>query len=392
MAFKPNPIAADRKFVIDQWLYLFERLPSAAEVDREVARLQRGVETQKQWMARMEKWDIPAAVDRIFRLVLGRPPTAAEQAGWRNKFQQGLVTRKTAKELLAGSTEGQLYARTQRDNTALEGQKDAHAQLQETLAEFGLSELSDWAWEQIKSGNDETQIMQDLRKQEPYKIRFAGNEQRRANGIPPMSEYAYIQYEAQAKALMRQNGLPPGFWDDPADFHALIAADVSPAELNTRIQDGYVRAMQAPAEVRAQFAQWYGPDGASALAAFMLDPAKATPVLERMLAAAEVGGVGDQFGFDLGQARAEELASIGVEGQEARQGFGELRSIDSLFSESVSETQDLTVEGEGVDAVFDLGGDGGNVLQRRQRERAASLAGGGGAAVQQSGLGLGAAQ
>jgi hypothetical protein len=65
--------------------------------------------------------------------------------------------------------------------------------------------------------------------------------------------------------------------------------------------------------------------------------------------------------------------------------------MDALFKESVTETEDFRAGKEGVEAVFNTGGQGASELDQRRRSRIAAVKGGGGANITQQGIGVGAA-
>jgi hypothetical protein len=64
-----------------------------------------------------------------------------------------------------------------------------------------------------------------------------------------------------------------------------------------------------------------------------------------------------------------------------------------LFTETIGETQDLTVEGEGVGAMFGTEAGAERTLERRVQSRLSAFQGGGGAASADQGvIGLGVAE
>lgn len=260
--------------------------------------------------------------------------------------------------------------------TGMDDQVDAFAELQAFFRQYGLEGLESWAWDQILSDASKSQVLLTMYDQPAFRERFPAIEARRAAGLSPITIDAYVAYESMAYGMMRSAGLPPGFYDTTSDFSDLIAADVSVAELEQRINNGYVAVAESPAEVRAAFAEFYGADGDGALAAFFMDPDVATPVLRQRVAAAQIAGRGGMAGFGLDQARAEELALAGVTGDAAADAFARLDQQRGLFRETVGDTADLTAEGEGLDAALGFGGD---AVRRRAAERAAVFSGGGGA-------------
>ena len=267
----------------------------------------------------------------------------------------------------------------------------ARAIIRATLSEYGLEDLADWAWEQFLQGAPVEQIMLDIRQRPEYQRRFPGMAALRKRGRA-ISEREYIGLERQYAEVFSRAGVPKNFYDTPDDFQKFIEEDKSPAEVQARVFEGFVRVARAAPEVRDWFRRQFGAEGDPALLAVYLDTQRALPVLERMTAQAEIGGAGLRFGFDLSSERAGRIADVA--GSDAgQQGIARLDDVRALFTESVSEQADFTAEREGVDAVFGLGEGGGRKVERRRRERAAAFAGGGGAEVTGRGvIGLGAAQ
>ncbi len=227
-----------------------------------------------------------------------------------------------------------------------------------------------------------------------FDTRFPAIRMRREANLAPISPADYVAYEGHARQLMRAAGLPEGFYDTPDDYTNLLAGDVSLSELNDRINQGFIQVQQAPPEVREAFSEYFGSNGDAALASYFLDPERAVPVLAEEVEIAKIGGASKAFGFQLDKGRAKKIAGTDVSFTEARSAFGNLRSMEPLFTESVSEGVDLTAEGEGVDAAFGLDqGQAAKKLSRRLEERVGTTQGAGGAAAGESGVfGLGSAR
>lgn len=379
-------IEEDRIWVVSQYQQLYGRKPTESELQSRVSSLQAG-RSRASLTTWMEKQDGPGSAARIFKEVMGREPTAAEIERYGKMLTEGRATRLQLREMIAGLPEALL--RDTSEENATEEQLDAKAHLERTLEEYGLGELKEWAWEQIVEGKSPTRILQDLRQQEAYKTRFAGMEIRRAAGLSAISEAEYLDYERTARQLMQRAGLPADFYNEPSDFAALIGNDIAPIELQARINEGWARVEQAPPEVQAIFNEFYGINGPTELAAFFLDPDRREPELIRKAEAARIAGFGNLYELDLDRSRAEELFDMGVDADQAQQAFAQVGRFAGLLTETVSETEDMTAEQEGLDAALGLDADSMNRLQRRSREREQSLAGGGGAAATRTGLGLG---
>lgn len=250
----------------------------------------------------------------------------------------------------------------------------ASAYLTGVLQAYGLESLSDWAMGALQRGLSAEQIIQEMRATPEFAARFPAIKQREQAGLPPISPAEYVTYERNAAQMMRDAGLPPGFWDSPDDFTTLIAADVSASELGDRITRGFTRMRyEVPEEVRDVFADWFGPSGDSALAAFFLDPDRAKPILMDMASEAFVGGTAKRFGFDVGRPLAQDIVDFGGE-QRAPQTFEQLDRQRALFDETITEKTDVTEE-QGVRSAFGVDGEATRQVQRRADERAAQFGG-----------------
>ena len=127
---------------------------------------------------------------------------------------------------------------------------------------------------------------------------------------------------------MRQYGLPESFYKTEAgtagrqpELEKFIAGDVSPAELEDRIQLGVNRVQKASPEVLATLEQFYPGVNKSNLLAYILDPKKALPEIQRQVQAAEIGGAARLSGLSTNLADAQYLASFGVDQAQARTGY-----------------------------------------------------------------------
>lgn len=268
---------------------------------------------------------------------------------------------------------------------ASEGGGSAAALVTNALRQIGLESEIGWALGMLRLNVSPDEVLLQLRERPAYKQRFRANEERRAKGLPQLSEGAIIQFESGARELMRRANLPGGFWDSTDDFVTFLANDWSLAEIGTRINDGYAKVAQNP-EVRSAFQRYFGANGDGALAAWFLDPTKAEPVLMEQVTAATFGGVGQRFGYDIGLASATRAAQAGVGAEAAQQGFEQLGQMRPLFTETITENNDLTAEGAGVGAVFGLDATSAEEIRRRQQSRQAAFGGGGGAAFTNQGI------
>lgn len=255
---------------------------------------------------------------------------------------------------------------------------DAFSRLRALLSRFGLSELERTVEGIITSGSvdisDPNAIIFAIRGESAYKRRFAANEARVRKGLAELDPASYIGLEDAYRELMRANGLPAGFYDQQSDFQKLIEGDVSAAELQGRIQQGYRRVRDADPEVRRQMRELYNVDD-QALTAYFLDPEKAAPLLERQARAAEIAARGkEQARLQLTATQAEQLAARGITAEEAQARFAERGALEGLYTPMTGE-QAISDE---LGATFGYNVQARQDLERRRRERLAEFQGGGG--------------
>jgi hypothetical protein len=172
-----------------------------------------------------------------------------------------------------------------------------------------------------------TQIVTDLLPTTTvYKQRFAANETRIANGLAPLTAGQYLASEESYRAALRDAGLPSGFYDSSDDFAGFIGQDVSPYEVKVRA-DAAARAVNNtdPAYTRA-LRDIYGIDEGM-MTAFVLDPDRALPLVERQAKAVEFGTAAVRQGLQATNI-GEQFAEIGpATGYSAEQGYSAIAGI-----------------------------------------------------------------
>ena len=264
--------------------------------------------------------------------------------------------------------------------TAAKRQRDARSTINAVLATYGLEGLADYTYNEIivketVNINNPDAIIFALREQPTYKKRFAGNAARLKAGLAELDPASYIGLENQFRETLRSNGLPANFYDGNDDFQALIEGDVSPSELNERVQQGYRAVADADPEVKRQMQNLYGVSEPQ-LAAYFLDPQKAAPLLTRQARAAQIGARGlEQGGIQLSSTVAEDLARRGITEAEAQAGFTEVGRLGELRQEFAGET---AISQEGIiGAAFGTDVAAKQELERRKRLRLGEFQGGG---------------
>jgi hypothetical protein len=198
---------------------------------------------------------------------------------------------------------------------------------------YGLSGLVSPLKGLIESGINPSEFTIRLRETDAYKKRFGANAQRIQKGLRALSEAEYIGLEDQYQDVMRRYGLPQDYYargemGRQEGFEKFIGGDVSPVELEDRIQTAQRRVTNAPKEVKDALTQFYGAEiGNGDILAYVLDPSKAIENIKRKVTAAEIGAGAMQAGLGTSAARAEELQKLGVTGEQARQGYQTIGSL-----------------------------------------------------------------
>lgn len=272
------------------------------------------------------------------------------------------------------------FARRQTEQQTAQRRQDARTTMAAVLETYGLGELADYVYNEIIAKetvniNNPDAIIFAIRDQPAYKKRFAGNAARLNKGLSELDPASYIGLENQFRQTLQSNGLPANFYDQTEDFQTLIEGDVSPAELNERVQQGYRAVADADPAVKEQMKNLYGVDEGQ-LAAYFIDPKRTAPLLTRQAQAANIAARGlEQGGIQLSGAFAEDLARRGITEQQARAGFAEVGGLGELRQTFAGETALSSEQLAG--AAFGIDVAAQQELERRRRLRTGEFAGGG---------------
>lgn len=250
--------------------------------------------------------------------------------------------------------------------------KSAYDLLYSQFAQYGLQALVEPLKNLIQENVSPSEFTLRLRETDAYKKRFAANTVRINQGLRALSEAEYIGLEDQYQDIMRRYGMPESYYKKgdlgtQAGFEKFIGFDVSPVELEDRIQTAQSRVFDANPEVAATLKQFYPGITNGDVLAYVLDPKSALPELKRKITAAEIGAGAKIAGLTTGLERATELASYGVTKEQAQQGFQTIADILPRGGQLASiygqpEYTQTTAEQE----VFGLSGSTEAAKQRRK--------------------------
>jgi hypothetical protein len=254
--------------------------------------------------------------------------------------------------------------------------RSAFALLRSEFDRYGLGDLVGDIQSLAEEGISPSEFSLRLRQTQPYQQRFAANQQRINKGLRALSEAEYIGLEDQYQNVMRRYGLPASFYAKgergvQPELQKFIAGDVSPAELEDRVQLAATRVQNAAPEVMSTLEKFYPGITKSNLLAYTLDPERALPEIQRQIQSAEIGAAGQVAGLSVGQMRAEELARRGITQAQAQQGYQTISEVlpraEQLASIYGAEPYDqVTAEQE----VFGLQG---AASARRKRQKLGAM-------------------
>jgi len=274
---------------------------------------------------------------------------------------------------------------------------DAFAVVDDLVRSYGLDKsIADFIKGQMRTAQSRTAIAMKIRQQPAYHLRFPAMKTRIDAGLPALTENEYMALETDYRSAMQAANLPENFSDSPDDFAALIAGDVSVAELQSRVALAEQSLDQANQDTITQLQTWYDlPKGS--LVAYFLDPDAAKNVFEqnrRMeaagLSAGAMRALGPRapWGGTLAKSTAERLQREGVAQSQLIQRLSERRGLTTELLVGEALTADTLALGD-----FGVSGEAAARVRRGAAGRAAAFQGEGGALTTQRGVtGLGAAE
>ena len=218
-------------------------------------------------------------------------------------------------------------------------QNNAYNEVKRYLTDFKLDSLIEPLWKYvIDTGvNNDDQLWLWIQDRPEFHTRFPAFKKLQEQGRA-ISPAAYIEAEKAYERVMRAANIPKEFFDKADDFTDLIVADVSPAEFQSRVEQGYKRVAQSGDLIRNAFKSYFGVEGDAALAAFFIDPERSAPALERAVKSAEIQAAALATESSVNLSYASKLADMGVSYEQAMQGFQRLNTMRSLFAGGIGET------------------------------------------------------
>ena len=188
---------------------------------------------------------------------------------------------------------------------------------------YGLQSLVEPLKGLIISGASPAEFTIKLRDSDAYKLRFAANAKRIANGFAAVDEATYLALEDKFQSIMQNYGVPESYYKKGAmgvqeGFEKLIANNVDAVTLEERIMEG-VKVNQGSKLLIDTAKQFYPSLTDGDFLAYALDPKNALSEIRRKVTASEIGSAQIGAGLAATVGGAEELAKAGVTGKQYQQ-------------------------------------------------------------------------
>lgn len=231
-----------------------------------------------------------------------------------------------------------------------EDTENAYQLLVRTLTEWGLGALAPDVLKLLQDGHTQDQVSILIQDTDSYKRRFSGNDARRKAGLAALSPGEYLAAEASYRRILESSGMPVGFYDSPEDFAGWIGSDVSPSEIQSRVNLATDAALSLDDNSKRAFWDYYR-IGPSDLAAYFLDRDRALPAIQQQARAAKIGAAANRDQLDVNRGLAERLAGSTISDND----LGQTVAAASKLTKDVGQIASFYGENYGVaDATNEL--------------------------------------
>jgi hypothetical protein len=260
-------------------------------------------------------------------------PKVGKKTGPTNKFIPGDTPPKVVTDVVTeeeevktgGEDAGLAYAKMQDEKA----RKDAFEILKDVFTSYGLDTLASEIESYMKEGIGTGEATLRLKKSQPYKDRFKGNELRLAAGRNVINEAEYLDLENSYSQTLKAYGLQDYFGVGVTPTQRLarqqamaevIGADISAVEFKDRVSTSVDRVKMADPGTKKAFQDFYG-IGEVDLVKYFLNPTQTLVTLKEKATAAEIGGAAIGQNLPATMASAEELARFGINREQAQAGY-----------------------------------------------------------------------
>ena len=246
---------------------------------------------------------------------------------------------------------------------------------------------SGWLYDQMIAGNDTQEgILASLETQPVFRDRFKvifdlRDRANKGENVTIPSVQQVLEHETSYTRVMSQAGVPAWFYDSYTDAQDAMRNNLTPEQIQNRIDQSYSVVKGLPDDVRKMFQAFYGDATDGALIAAVLDPEKTLQQLDKATRSAAIAGFGVNQGVVVSKQQAESYADLGKSIQQSQSDIAQVSSLQDLAINSIGESGTTLA----TDVAFQAGAmgnaDASNQLQNRLITRQAQQSSTGGSAV-----------
>lgn len=356
--------------------------------------------TQQQAAAAKRKRQVKQALDKKMKDAISKNPNALAKVKADMRLKAQIAANIKAGKNPNGTPKGSPSGTGTRPTPpTLPTQPDPKQLLavRSLMADYGMSDLWDYVehnlvtkegygaadadaiWIRLKTDTDK--LPNGKTVADTYKARFPANEARVKNGYAEMTPTEYVTYERKVQSMIGL-ALPgyKGFYDKPSDYTNLIANNVDPEDLQSRINMAHEAAINADPGLVKSLQDMYGV-GQSDLVAYFLDPTKTEQIVRQRYNAAQFNAAARKAGAQFSTQFAEEVAAtqggeppatVAGSDDKALAGIADelsaARSLSGMYSQDAISDEDVARSAMNMQGASDID-------QRRKRlasrERAA---------------------
>ena len=168
------------------------------------------------------------------------------------------------------------------------------------------------------------QALVDMRNQQFYLTRFAGNTARQKAGLNVLSEAEYVALENSYSETLNGYGLNnyfgTSFQSKTAGLANLIGGDISATEFQSRVKLAEDQVINSDPNIVNQLKSFYNIDTTD-LMKYYLDPTQNLSALTMKTQAAQIGTAAVEQGLTTSASSAMNLAQMGVTQNQAQSGY-----------------------------------------------------------------------
>jgi len=245
--------------------------------------------------------------------------------------------------------------------------------LKAEFEKYGLGSLVEDVKALVLNGTPKSQATLKLRATPEYKLRFAGNTQRLAEGKNLYDEGTYLALENDFRASFEAYGQKAllGNTRESAQsmFADFIGGDKSPTEIKDRIRLA-VDEVSNRKDIRAEFQKFFPEITDSDLVSYFLKPKETLSALNAKVRVAQIGSAASAQGLNANLTTATDLEQLGLTEQQARTGYQrvatDLPTIEKLGDIDKTDIGQTTAENAYLKG---LASEQRKIDQAAQRER-----------------------